>query len=230
MYDIVGVTGDPTRFVAVGTNVIFGQSQTSNWTTRWTGSASWSSVAYRAGAGWVVVSFTGSATQSPTALNGSFITPYSITGNVLWKVRANDSYFIAVGTNGSIFRSATGLSGSWTDFSLAAAPTLKAITPLAADTYWVASDTDGRSWYSSDNGATWTINEPITRDFNDLIYAAPYALACGDYGSIYLTYEQNQADFITTATTPAPPPAFSANADMTNDAVRRLIGQFRSSS
>ena len=227
--DIAGVAPGATQWIAPGVNVIWGRDGFGTWTTRWTGTRPWSSVAYRASAGWVVVAQDGYATQSPTGLNGTFITPYQVAAVSFTRIRANSSYFIAIGLNGAIYRSATGLSGSWTDISIGGSSFLFGITPLAADNNWAISDLTGKSWYTSDNGTTWTENRAATpQPLNGLTNNTVYAVGAGGSGHVYVSFDQEQADFVTTATAPVPPAAFSANDDMSGDAVRRLVTQFRS--
>lgn len=225
--DVVAVSGATSRFVAVAPGEIWGRDAAGTWTTRWTGANTFYSVAYRAGAGWVASGLSGWTTQSPTAANGSFIAPYQIAPGDITRIRANNSYFIAVGDGGKIWRSATGLSGSWTDISLTETFNLDYISPTAADNGWAISSLN-RTWYSQDNGTTWVYAgdraysvSPMTTN-NDVTIAGSNA-----FGWTWVSYEQFQADYFTTVTGDAPP-AFSPNADMAGDAVRRLVTQFRS--
>jgi len=232
LFDVVAASGAASRFVAGGFGVIWGRTSGGAWSTRWTGSQQWYGVAYRPGTGWAAVGLSGFVTASPSAANGSFITPYVIGGGVfLASVRANDSIFLAVGSNGAVYRSANPISGSWADVSLGESVALVAVAPLAPDNTWAIADATGRLWLSADNGSTWTeISTVVAYPLAGLANSAVSALATGGNGSVYVTYDDDQPDYVP-ADTKGPGvvgPAFSANDDMAGDAVSRLITQFRS--
>lgn len=230
MRDIAGVSGQPTQFVAVASNVVWGRDSLGTWSTRWTGTRPWGGVAYRAGAGWVVVGTDGYAMHSPSGLNGTFGTPYVVTTGAMGRVRANDSYFIATDTSAGIWRSSTGLSGSWTDISLGGSHVFLVAMPMAADNEWVVFDYTGQWWYTSDNGDNWTLGD-LALDFGVIAVGvdATYAVCATLNGKIYVSYDLEQEDH-TPVDAPAPDAAFGANDDMAGDAVRRLVTQFRSGS
>jgi hypothetical protein len=228
MRDVVGLSGSATaNMVAVGDGVISARSSGGGWTSRWTGVRFWRSVAYRSGVGWVAVGDGGYATQSPTADVSTFVTPYQAGLQTLYGVGGNASYYIAVGTEGKAYRSATGLSGSWTGFEVENGKTIYAIVPLTSDNNWAAIAVTGESYTSSDNGQTWTKNAYQIADSVYAMDAGPNrAGAVGANGGIYYSAAQTQED-PTAITPPAVEPAFGANSDMDGDAVRRLVGQFR---
>lgn len=231
-WDIVGVTGNQSRFVVAGYNSVWVQNQSAIWSENWTGSRQWYGVAYRPGAGWVVVGQTGWAIQSPTALNGSFGAQYQINSNTLYKVRANSTHFMAVGQLGRVFTSTTGLSGSWTESNVGESVSLFGVAPMATTDKWAVISDLGYTWYSDDNGATWTKGPIRSLEYgaSGLVDFGTYAFALGGRAHIHVSFDQVQADYIAPDQTDQtdPGPAYSENADMAGDAVRRLVTQFRS--
>lgn len=234
LWGIVAVDGDPlSRFIVAGTGQIHGQNSSGVYTTRYSGPRPWVDVAYRAGNGWVVISSDGYASQSADGSTGSFGTPapHVVTTTPLVQIAANASYYIAVGNDGEVWRSATGLSGSWVELAPNIGIDLLAITPLAADNVWAAHDANNFIWLSTNNGASWARSDYFaTGEVYRIWNETTYAMAVGQRGRVHLSFDDVQEDFVSTAVEPVPPAAFGANADMAGDAVRRLIGQFRSSS
>lgn len=232
LWDVVGVSGDQSRFVAAGHNSIWVQNQSAVWTRHWQGSQPWYGVAHKPSTGWCLVGPNGYVTTSPTALNGTFLTPFQITIYGLNKVKANSQMFMAVGGFGKIFRSETGASGSWNEVSLPGNPNLYNITPLDSDSTWAVIDTLGYIWYTENNGSTWTAIEE-----RSLYYGASgltassdyrYGLAMGGRANFHVTYDQEQADYVQPDDVlQTAPPALNANDDMAGDAVGRLVTQFR---
>ena len=232
LYDVVGVSGDASRFVAAGFNSIWTQNQSAVWTRTWQGGQRWDSVTHMPGVGWVAVGQNGYASHSPTALNGTWLAPYQITTTGLAKVRSSGSLYMAVGQGGKIFTSATGLSGSWADRSIAVAANLNALAWLGGDSWIAIWGTYNRAWYTDDNGINWTeLDTAFQYGMSGVDSGATYALACGGRANTFVSYDQIQADYVEPADIEPPGevgPAFSANDDMAGDAIRRLITQFRS--
>lgn len=232
LWDIVGVSGDQSRFVVPGFNSIWVQNQSAIWSKNWTGSRQWYGVAHRPGAGWVVVGQSGWVTQSPTALNGSFIAQYQIDTNTLNKVRANATHYMAIGQNGKIFTSTTGLPGSWTESNVGEVANLFGVAPMSATDKWAVIDDLGYTWYSDDNGATWTKNPTRSLQYNasGLVDTGTYAFATGNRANIHVSFDQFQADYVAPDQTDQTDagPAYNGNTDMAGDAIRRLATQFRS--
>lgn len=230
MKGIVGVTGEVnSRFIAVGVDTIRGQANTGLWTTRWSGSRIWNSVAYNATVGWVVVGNAGYATQSPTGASASWLTPYQIGSNPFWEIDANTNCFIAVGNLGDVYRSTTGLPGSWTRIAFPTKVNLRTVTHLGSNR-WAVVAFDGTSWVSEDDGLSWAVNSRQIDDAPTGVAAeTARAAVVGSNGGIYVSYDQTQEDYAPgDIAPPAPPPAFSENDDMAGDAVRRLATQFSS--
>lgn len=231
LYDVVGVTGDAaSRFIAVGVNKIWGQDNVPAWTERWTGSQQWFGVAHRVGAGWVAVGNGGFASHSPTGAAASWTAPYSVHTVSLNKVRANASYFLAISSDGKIFRSTTGLSASWTDISFDGPGNLLAIAPMALDNSWAILDSVGNGWTTADNGDNWTAN-PVATVYppQGIANTGTNAVGCGTFGAAFVSFEQTQEDYVAPdIELQAPPLAFAENDDMAGDAVRRLVTQLRS--
>lgn len=230
-YGIIGVSGDATsRFVAVGVDEIWGQDSGGTWTQRWSGSQVWRSVAHRSGLGWVAVGDNGWASHSPTGAAASWTAPFNFAIGDLQKIAVNNSYFMAIDDAGYVYRSATGFSGSWTlikNFS----QTTRTVVPLLTSGSWVAFSQGFDAWITTDDGTTWTLITPDPlRATLDAWNQGQTVMTSGYDGSLMVSYSQLQEDFESTAESQEPPPAFGANADMAGDAVRRLVGQFRSSS
>lgn len=233
LWDVVGVSGDQSRFVAAAFNSIWVQNQSAVWSRNWQATQAWYGVAHLSGVGWVLVGANGYATHSPTALNGTFITPYQITTTHLNKIRANATHYMAVGNLGKVFTSTTGLSGSWTETNTGDTSTLVAVAPLASANKWAAADIFGYTYYTDDNGATWTKLATQISEYGTAALAngGTYALALGKPATIFVSYDQEQADYVEPSDVISPTevgPAFSANDDMAGDGIRRLITQFRS--
>lgn len=227
--DVVGLTGSTTaNMVAVGDGAIWGRNDVGSWSSRWLGSNFWQSVAYKSGSGWVAVGTDGWVTQSPTAASLSFITPYRFDTATLWCVAANASYFIAGGAGGKLWRSATGLSGTWAALTIDTTASIAAIAKLTTDNNWALIAFSGKSFTSTDNGLTWVANDAFIADNIWSMQAGLVrAGAVGTNGGIHYSASQTQEDPVAVAP-PTSAPAFSANADMSGDAVRRLVTQFRS--
>lgn len=234
---VVCATADPnSNVIAVGANAIWGRDSSKVWTTRWTGATQqWKSVAWRPGAGWVAVGNNGWVTQSPTGINGSFIAPYQITAQNFKRIKTNDTYFMAVASFGEVWRSATGLPASWTKLTIGAGTSgvFFVGTPLDySDGSWVVATYDGDYWYTDDNGDTWTKGELVFPDVprNCDAYFFESALMVGGYGTAYVSYTDEQTDYVAPGSVDpgTVPPAFGANSDMAGDAVKRLVTQFRS--
>lgn len=231
---VVCVAADPnSNVIAVGNGAIWGRDTLKTFTTRWTGSQQWKSVAYRPGAGWVVVGNSGWVTQSPSGINGTFIAPYQITAQNFKRIRSNSTHFIAVGSFGDVWRSATGLPASWTKLDLGTSGVFFIGTALGySDQTWVAATYDGEFWYTSNNGDSWTKGDFVFPDAVrncDAVFES--ALMVGDYGTAYVSYTDDQADYVEPDDITGQGevgPAFNPNNDMAGDAVRRLVTQFRS--
>lgn len=229
--DLLAIVGTPSvtdpKLVAVGESIIWSRSAGGTWTLRDTTPKTWVGIGWKGG--WVAVSNDGYAIQSNDGLTWG--SQYQITTQAMRAVRANDNYFIAVGYNGSIFRSATGLSGSWTDYSIDTTHDFDSIAPIGATLKWCAITRQGHFYYSGDDGATWeqtaNVNTYILRDivFDPI---DKWGAACGNYDQCYASAEEEQVDHVP-LDQPAPPPALTDNDDMAGDAVRRLVAQFRSS-
>lgn len=233
LWDVVGVSGDQSRFVAAAWNSIWVQNQSAVWSRNWQATQAWYGVAHLSAVGWVLVGANGYATHSPTALNGTFITPYQITTTHLNKIRANATHYMAVGNLGKVFTSTTGLSGSWTETSTGDTATLVAVAPLASANKWAAADIFGYTYYTDDNGATWAKMAIQISEYGTAALAngGTYALALGKPATIFVSYDQDQADYVEPSDVISPTevgPAFSENDDMAGDGIRRLITQFRS--
>lgn len=226
---VVGLSGSTTaNFVAVGDGAIWGRNDAGTWSSRWLGSQLWHSVEYRAGAGWVAVGASGNATHSATAAASSFLAPYSVDTSTLWVVRGNDSYYLAGGTAGALFRSSTGLSGSWTQLTIDTTQSIGAIWKLGPDNDWALVTFTGEIFVSANNGATWSKSDyVITNNVWGISMGNNQGAGVGSNGGIYYSEQQAQADHVPVAA-PASPLAFSENNDMGGDAVRRLATQFRS--
>lgn len=232
---VVCVAADPnSNVIAVGNGAIWGRDTLKTFTTRWTGSQQWKSVAWRVGVGWVVVGNNGWVTQSPTGINGTFVAPYQITNQNFKRVKANSSVYMAVASNGEVWRSPTGLTGTWVQLDPGAGSGVFFVgTPLgySAQT-WVAATYDGDFWYTDDNGDSWTKGDFVFPDAPrncDAVFES--ALMVGDYGTAYVSYDDSQTDYVEPDDIEIPGevgPAFSANDDMAGDGIRRLITQFRS--
>lgn len=230
MKDVVGVSGSSTaNMVAVGDGRISGRDNVGVWTTRWTGSQLYYSVAYRSGVGWVAVGNAGKATHSATAANGSWLAPYTVDSATIWSIGGNDSFYLAGGSAGYVFRSATGLSGSWTRFQLDTSNDILAIAPVGADNQWAVITLFGEIFWSSDNGAHWTKGPyQLTGGLVLDLDAGPNrGGAVGSNGGIYNSNTIEQIDHVPVAA-PTSEPAFVDNDDMAGDAVARLLTQFRS--
>ena len=231
---VVCVAADPnSNVIAVGNGAIWGRDTLKTFTTRWTGSQQWKSVAYRPGAGWVVVGNSGWVTQSPSGINGTFIAPYQITTQNFKRIRTNDTYFMAVGSFGDVWRSPTGLPGSWLKLDLGTSDVFFVGTALYyATAGWVAATYDGEFWYTSNNGDSWTKGDFVFPDAVrncDAVFES--ALMVGDYGTAYVSFDDSQTDYVEPDDITGQGevgPAFSENNDMAGDAVRRLVTQFRS--
>ncbi len=144
------------------------------------------------------------------------------------KVRANSNYFIAVGDDGLVWRSATGLSGSFNNVA-GFGTAMRAVVPLAATGLWAAFDSGFGCWFSSDDGDNWTPIPDVAAQVLDGFDSFDTALACGGDGRVLVSYAQTQVDYVAPESDAQEPGvAFNANADMAGDAVRRLITQFRS--
>lgn len=229
LYDVVAASGAAARFAVAAFNSIWVRDAGGVWTKNWSGGQAWYGVTRKGIGGWVVVGQNGYATQSATALSGSFIAKYQITTTTLNRVRANGFWFMAVGQQGKVFRSVTGVSGSWADVSIPESADLLTLSPLDSANRWVVFDSLGYSWYTPDNGSNWAKKPtPTAYPAGVLDNGADFAVAGGSVGSVYVSYDQAQEDFISTAAAETPPPAFNANDDMAGDAVRRLVTQFRS--
>ena len=219
-----------SRFIAVGVDEIWGNSISTGWSQRWSGSQTWRSVAYRFGAGFVAVGDGGFAAHSPTGAAASWTAPYSMAISDLKCVAANQTYFLATDNSNFVYRSSTGLNGSWT--ILANLDGLgQAIFPLDSTLEWAATSITDFSAISNDDGATWTENdqarivEPVVAGYhiNDVI------LGAGANGTVFFSEDQNQETYVAPEQEIQTPEAsFLANADMSGDAVRRLVTQFRS--
>ena len=231
---VVCVAADPnSNVIAVGNGAIWGRDTLKTFTTRWTGSQQWKSVAWRVGVGWVVVGNSGWVTQSPTGINGTFIAPYQITAQNFKRIKANSSVFMAVGSFGDVWRSATGLPASWTQLDLGTSGVFFVGTALGySDQTWVAATYDGEYWYTDDNGDSWTkagFAFPDAPRNCDAVFES--ALMVGDYGTAYVSFSQDQDDYVEPDDITGQGevgPAFDENNDMAGDAVRRLVTQFRS--
>jgi hypothetical protein len=230
LYGIVAKSGDAlSRFVAVGVNEIWGQDNTATWTQRWSGSQTWRSVGVRVGHRWVAVGDNGWASESSTGGVGTWSAPFNFGIGNLIKCETNANYFLALSHLGYLYRSTTGVSGSWTqihNFS----ETMAALVPVLTTGAWVAFSAGTKVFYSADDGDTWTRNDgDVTQGVLDAynISGGP-AIGCGYIGSAQVSYGQVQSDPPDLTPQPETPPAFSANDDMAGDAVRRIISQFRS--
>lgn len=232
LYGITGRDGDAlSKFVAAGDGEIWGANSAGTWTQRRSGPRVWRSITNRSTLGWCAVGNDGYATHSSNAVVGNWTTAYLATDVTLRDIASNDNYFMAVGNDGRVIRSATGLSGSWTQLETLTSGGLATVHQLAATGSWVIFSLSGRSWVSDDEGATWTENDyQIADQIFGLENAPDRMLSCGDNGGIYVSYDQTQENYVSTVETPTPPAAFTANADMAGDAVRRLVTQFRSGS
>jgi hypothetical protein len=227
---MVGVTGEAlSRFVAVGVNAIFGQANTGVWTSRWSGSQQWNSVAHNATVGWVAVGNNGYVTQSTTGANGSWLTKYQVGTEPLWEIDANANCFIAVGNDAKVYRSTTGLSGSWTQIAFPGRSNLRTVAHLGSNRWGIVAF-DGWNWTSDDDGLSWQTSTYIIDDDPKGIAAeTDRAAVVGSSGGIYISFDQTQEDYVAPdIETPSAPPAFTENDDMAGDAVRRLSTQFRS--
>lgn len=232
LFDVVGVSGDASRFVVAAFNAIWTQNQSAVWTRTWQGGQRWDSITHLPGVGWVAVGQNGYATHSPTALNGTFIAPYQITTTTLAKVRASASMYMAVGQGGKVFTSTTGLPGSWTDRSINVDANLNAVAWLGGNNWIVIWGTLNRAWYTDDNGASWTeIDTAFQYGISGVDGGASYALACGGRANTFVSFDQVQSDYVEPDDITGQGevgPAFNPNNDMAGDAVRRLVTQFRS--
>jgi hypothetical protein len=229
LYDVVAVTGSTTAlFVAVGDGAIWARTDAGSWSSRWLGAQLWRSVAYRSGVGWVAVGAGGNGTHSATAAASSFLAPYSIDTATLWDVEGNASYYLAGGTAGAVFRSATGLSGSWTQLTIDTTQNIGAIRKLGPDNDWALITYGGEIFVTANNGVTWSKSDYVIPDnVWSMSMGANMGSAVGTNGGIYYSANSVQADHVPVAA-PTSGLAFSANADMAGDAVRRFATQFRS--
>lgn len=230
MAAIVGVTGDAlSRFIVAGTGSIWGQNNSAVWSARYSGARDWVDVAHRTGAGWVVVASDGYASQSATGGAGTFAGAYQLSAYPLHSVAANASYFVAVDNFGWVYRSTTGLSGSWTKTITRDFNPLVSVQPMASDNDWALVDIGKNIWWSDDNGATWAeTGFAVTDAVERMANGSTYALAVGADETVHVSTDATQDDYVTSVVAPTPPLAFGANADMAGDAVRRLVTQFRS--
>ena len=226
--DITSNSGDATsRFIAAGVDEIWGQDNLGSWTQRWSGSQTWRSVAYRAGAGYFAAGDGGFGSHSPSGAVGTWTAPFSMSAATVNKVRANNNLFLAASGN-LIWKSVTGLSGSWSIAS-ALSGTIQTVFPLATTGFWAAFDTGFGCWLSSDDGSTWVEVPDVPGQILDGFDQNATAYAVGSGGAALVSFGQAQDDYVDPGVeTQTVGPAFSPNADMAGDAVRRLVTQFRS--
>jgi hypothetical protein len=153
--------------------------------TVWTQSAAlpasgaWSHVAFHPTAGGTgrfltVIPSTTSAAYSDD--NGATWTSATLPTNLNWgALRYANGYYVLIG-NGSrdVYTSATGLTGSWTQYTNAL-PSTAAWVALAYITggtngTWVATASSGtQAAYSTDNGATWSASVVPTGNYKAII-------------------------------------------------------------
>lgn len=135
---------------------------------------------------------------------------------------AQPDLFVTVGDGGTLLTSATGLSGSWTQQTT---PTSDALTSITyAEGRWLVVGNNG-TIITSTNGVDWETRESGTaEDLNSIDYdfGDAMAVAVGDNGTIISSAGVIRAR-------PTYPSGIIDNPDMTGDAVRRLVSQFRSS-
>jgi hypothetical protein len=99
---------------------------------------------------------------------------------------------------------------------------------LAGTGQFVIFAFNGRSWFSGNNGLTWAENgHQLSDQPNGADGGAVTLAAAGNNGGVYVSYDQEQEDH-TPVAAPTVPAAYGENDDMSGDAVRRLVTQFRS--
>lgn len=228
----VGVfaAGVGTQFLAVGNGAIWGRDNGGVWTSRWTGAEIWRSAAHKVFVGFVVVGDGGKMTYSADGSAGSFVAPFVVGSGKFFAVAAGWGYFIAVGEGGQAYRSVTGASGTWSAINIPTTNDLQEVAPLRAGNSWGAITIGGKSFYSTDNGVTWTDNPVLARGTVVGLdsYPSGGAAAVGTKGGVYVSIDQTQDDPPAEVAAPEVEPAYSANDDMAKESVRRLVTQFRS--
>lgn len=162
------------------------------------------------------------------------------TGGIAWGAKSSEfteaalgvdhgnGKWVAVGENGLVATSATGLTGSWTEQTPPTIYDLNAVLHIGGDR-WVAVGNNGVILHSGDNAATWAA--PSAEAFGSDLAALAYdpvsdvIAATGTNGVVMTSQPLEVGDLA--AVTPQPEPII-ANPRISQEAVSRLVSQFRS--
>lgn len=213
-------------FVAVGVSAIFTRNIFTTWTQTDSQATTWTGVAYASSGGWVAVDINGDISTS--AFGASWTAAASISPRPLNAIAASGTTYMAVGDFGTAFFSAD--ASVWTSRPIGDGQSAQAVVSLGGQR-WAASTAQGRFYVTEDDGATWVqVSLDWGTSINAMGVGAPVsALSAGVNGSAFVSVQETQIDAVPVAP-PVPGPALADNPAMVQDAVRRLVSQFRSGS
>ena len=187
LYDL-DLTPDGNNLLVVGENVILSQDNVGSWSTALSVNSTWNSICHGNGLSVVVGEDKGSGYNVALFDGSTWNTSFEGSSGPIWKdvIYVDDGlnkYYIAVGSDGLMYRTTT--SSTWSKYSLLDKHSWTAITYW--DSRYVAVGFDGSIAITEDitDSTSWSlVREYSGRSYTDVIGADDYLIAIGMQGIV----------------------------------------------